>query len=191
LLAWASQLVLVGSVVALAQPAKPPAARLPVPDEAAIEKAQVLVKEVYKADFARKKPAELVEFARKLLKTADETPDNPAARFVLYREARDLAARGGDVGVALDAAAALGRTFAVNPGAVTAATLAAVVRARVATPRTIVEAALEAADAATDADDYPLAERLLKLAGAAADRAGSAALVSGVARGEGGLDPNR
>lgn len=190
-LACAFLVVLAASVIAPAQPAKAPDDRLRIPDEAAIEKAEALVKDVYKADFGRKKPADLVEFARKLLKTADETTDNPAARFVMYRAARDLAARGGNVGVALDAATALSQSFAVNPGEVTAATLEAVDKARVATARTIVDAATDAADAATEADDYALAERLLKLAGAAANRASSAALVSGVAREVKELDATR
>lgn len=191
-LAWSALVVVVASVATLGQqPAKPPAARLPIPDEAAIEKADALVKDVYQADFAKKKPADQVAFARKLLKAADETPDNPAARFVLYREARDLAARGGDVGLALEAAAALGRTFAVNAGEMTAGTLESADRGRIAPARTIADAATDAADAAMDADDYALAERLLKLAGAAANRAGSAALVSGVARQVKELDATR
>ena len=67
-LAWASLLVLIGSVASPGQqPAKAPDDRLRIPDEAAIEKAEALVKDVYKADFAKKKPADLVEFARKLL----------------------------------------------------------------------------------------------------------------------------
>jgi hypothetical protein len=190
-LAWASLFILAGSVVTVAQPAKPPAARMPVPDETAIEKAEAVVKDVYKADFARKKPTDLVEFARKLLKAADETPDNPAARFVMYREARDLAVRGGDVGLALEAAATLGRTFEINTGELTAATLEAVDKGRVAPARVVADAAMDLADAATDADDYALAERLLKLAGAAASRASSAALVSGVAAQVRELDATR
>src|SRR5439155_13217814 len=117
---------------ALAQRDKPPANRLPVPDEAAVEQAEKLVREVYKDDFAKKKAAEQIEFARKLLKAADETLDNPAAKFVLYREASHVAVRAGDVGVALEAAGALAQSFAVKPPEVQLGVLEAAEKARAA-----------------------------------------------------------
>ena len=51
----------------------------PVPGEAAIAEALKLVRNVYQDDFAKKKPAEQIELAKKLLVAAAETKDDPAA----------------------------------------------------------------------------------------------------------------
>jgi hypothetical protein len=143
----------------------------PVPDEAALAAADKLVKEVFKADYAKKRPAEQVEFARKLLKSADETADEPAARFVMYRDARELAARAGEVSLAMEAIDAATRVFAVRPAELKAAALELAEKSPAATPNALAEAALAAVADAVRADDYPTAGRLLKLAAAAAPRA--------------------
>ena len=70
----------------------------PVPDDDALAAAEQEVKEVYKTEYARKKPAEMQALAARLMKENQETTkDRSATRFVLLREARDLAARAGDV----------------------------------------------------------------------------------------------
>ena len=77
-----------------------PQPRIPVPGEQAIAEALKLVRNVYQADYAKKKSAEQVEFAKKLLLAAVETKDDPTARYVMYCEARDLAIKAGDVNLA-------------------------------------------------------------------------------------------
>lgn len=90
------------------------AARRPEPAPAAREEAEKIIRELFKADYARRKPEELQALARKLLQQGRDTKDDPTARFVLLDEARDVAAQAGDVGTALEAADLLGSTYAVD-----------------------------------------------------------------------------
>jgi hypothetical protein len=73
-----------------------PADRLPVPDQASQLKAEKTIKDLFRTEYAKKKSADQVELAGKLLKQAEETNDDSTGRFVLLREARDIAARAGD-----------------------------------------------------------------------------------------------
>src|SRR5579883_614338 len=74
----------------------------PVPDAAAQKKADALVKDVFGAEIARaKSPTDKAAVAEKLLKQGIDTRDDPAARFVLLRDARELAAQAGAVPTAL------------------------------------------------------------------------------------------
>lgn len=68
-----------------------PQSKTPVPDAAAQKTAEKLIRDVFKDDFAKKAPADKSALARKLLSQSKESGDDPAQRFVLLREARDLA----------------------------------------------------------------------------------------------------
>src|SRR5437879_13835083 len=81
-----------------------------------------------------------------------DTLDNPAAKFVLYREASHVAVRAGDIGVALEAAGALAQSFAVKPPEVQLGVLEAAEKARAASGRPIAEAALDRAEDAVRVD---------------------------------------
>jgi hypothetical protein len=154
----------------MAQPAATPASRPPVPSADKITEAEKLVKDLFKADYAKKKAADHIELAKRLLTAADETKDDPATRYVMYREAREIAARGGDIFMALEAADRIAGAYAVNPAE---AKLAALEHAnKPSVPgQAIAEAALAATDDAVRVDDYVSAERLVKLAKVAAERA--------------------
>src|SRR5262249_43078345 len=156
---------------------------LPVPDEAAQAKAEKVVRDLYKEDYTKKKPAEQVEFARKLLKVADDTRDNPAARFVMYREARDLAARAGDLDLALDAGDTTAKVFAVNVIEFKTAALQVADRTPTVPARDVAETALEIVDDAVKGDDYAGAAKLLELAARAAGRARNEWAAGGVKEG--------
>ncbi len=66
--------------------------RQPVPADAEYQKASAEIREVFKSDFeAAKNPAEKLALAKKLRQTGSETPDNPVARFVLWKTASELA----------------------------------------------------------------------------------------------------
>ncbi|OWK44446.1 hypothetical protein [Fimbriiglobus ruber] len=155
--------------------------RLPVPTDPVVAEAEKVVRNVFKADFAKKKAADQVDLAKKLLKFGDETNDDPAAKFVLYREARNLAARGGDVPLTMTAADATTKAFDVNPVENKLAALEALGTARTSPARTLAEAALAAADEAVRADAYPAADRMLKVAAGAASRATGSNLAGVVA----------
>jgi hypothetical protein len=90
------------------------AEKLSVPEAAAQAKAEAQVRDIFKVEFARTTPQERLAFAKKLLKEADETRDNAAARFVLLRHARDLAAQAGDVTLAKHAVDIQGQAFTID-----------------------------------------------------------------------------
>src|SRR5439155_21454636 len=90
--------------------------RSPVPPAADVARAEATVKELFKADYAKTKTADRVALAAKFLRDATDAKEEPAARFVLLREARDLAAKAGDPTLALQAADELVTQFKVPPG---------------------------------------------------------------------------
>jgi hypothetical protein len=153
----------------MAQPATTPATRPPVPPSAKIVEAEKLVKDLFKADYAKKKAADHIELAKRLLTAADETKDDPATQYVMYREARELAAKSGDVVMALEAADRIAGAFAVNPAEAKLVALELADKSSVP-GLAIIEAALAAIDDAVRVDDYASAARLVKLATGAAGR---------------------
>src|SRR5262249_162116 len=98
-----------------AKPDKKPRPKMPVPDVVKQADAERVIKETYAPDYAgKKKAAELTTGATKFLKEGNETDDNPAVQFVLFREAGDFAARGGDLDLVVRCLDELGSRFAVN-----------------------------------------------------------------------------
>jgi len=67
-----------------------------VPDEPSQARAQRLVREVYAKELASKDVGERRALAQKMIAAAMESGDDSAARFVLLKEARDVAAGAGD-----------------------------------------------------------------------------------------------
>jgi hypothetical protein len=140
-----------------------------------------ILKDLFKDDYAKRSPADVREFSRKLLDRGLETRDDALSRFVMLREARDLAVQAGDAETAHRACVGLETSFAVDgpamklaalgkaaPGAKDADAVRALVRAYLATAEEAVRAdALEAASAAATraeaaaraAQDPPLAAR--------------------------------
>src|SRR5438874_597256 len=80
-----------------------PATRVAVPDRAALDKAGEAVRGAYGKDLVAVTAGERQRVARRLLKEAEETRDDPAMRYALLRNARDVAAVGGDAGMAVRA----------------------------------------------------------------------------------------
>src|SRR5207249_1218509 len=66
-------------------------------------------------DYAQKAPIDRQILASKLLQQGMDTADDPAARFVLLREARDLAAGAADAATASRAIVSLGKFYTVVP----------------------------------------------------------------------------
>ncbi|MDB5310442.1 MAG: hypothetical protein JWO38_4644 [Gemmataceae bacterium] len=153
-------------LLATLTPIADPADRAPVPDDVAIERAVEDLRTVYKAAFAKKSAAETRALAANLLQLGLDTRGNPAARFALFREAADLAARGGDPALAVKAATQLATEFRVDPLGIKVDTLekAAVAAADGSSHRAVVGAALTAADEAVKADRYEEADRFAALA---------------------------
>jgi hypothetical protein len=136
-----------------------------VPDAAALAAKDAGIAETYKAEFARKAPADRRKLAEKLIREADGATTDPPFRFALLRQAAGLAADAGDPALALKAADALAETFAVDAAAERAAALErTAATGQTAAVRAAAEAALDQADALADRDEYDAAVRLAGLA---------------------------
>jgi hypothetical protein len=94
-------------------PAASPGAPAPPPAEAQ-RRAEALVREIYKADYAKRGPKDMADLAARLIQQGHESKDDPAARFVLFREGRDLAAQAGDARLALQAVEAMAKHYAID-----------------------------------------------------------------------------
>jgi WD40 repeat protein len=154
--------------------AQPSAGKLPVPDAAAQARAETLVKRILADDFARaaKDPAARGKLVRLLWEQGKETRDDNALRFVLLREARDLAARSADAPAALLILGDLARDFAVDEPALKVEALLQV-RSAATTPeanRTLARLAVGVLGELLDADAPELAVRLAGAVEGAADR---------------------
>src|SRR5688572_31975261 len=86
----------------------------PVPDAEKQLESEKLVREVFKAEYAKKTAADRSALARKLLEQAQDSAGDPVSRYVLLREASDLAAQAGDVATSLKAIDLLGAAYAVD-----------------------------------------------------------------------------
>jgi WD40 repeat protein len=91
-----------------------PVAKLPVPEADKQDEAEKTIKNLYKDDYAKKSNADRVAFAGKLMDIARDTPDKPVERFVLLREARELASQAADVKLAIKAIDELAVSYAID-----------------------------------------------------------------------------
>jgi len=97
------------------QDASPPAPKKSAPPEAAaLKEADKLVREIYKAEYARTSPADVKALAQKLLDKEPESRSDLPASFVLLRDARDLAASVGDVEIAFGAIDRMEEVFQID-----------------------------------------------------------------------------
>jgi WD40 repeat protein len=170
-------------------PKAPPAAEKAPPKRAAVPSkdeqadAEKLIKKRYEAEY--KKPAERGDLARKLLDKAKATNDDPTGRFVLLREARDLAAQAADPVTALQAADQLVQLYEVDaPLDMKQTALAAAAKAATtaAASKAVAESALALLDDVLADDDYKAAGELTRLADAAARKAQGGVLARVTAR---------
>jgi len=112
-----SVLLLWGVWMALGILGGPAAANLPaVPDEAAQAEAKQLVNEVYADLLEAKTDDERVAAARVLIMRAAETTNAPAAKYVMYETAREMAVEAGDTETAMDAIDGLHESFEDDSG---------------------------------------------------------------------------
>jgi len=74
-----------------------PAKKVPVPGAAKQKEAEKTIKDLYKDEFAKTTPKDKTALAAKLEKQADESANDPPARYVLLTQAAALAAQAGDL----------------------------------------------------------------------------------------------
>jgi hypothetical protein len=85
-----------------------------VPDDAAQARAETMIKQVYKAEYAKTITADRRALAKKLLEQARDTKGDAASRFVLLREARTIAAANGDMLTAFRAVEQMAQAFGID-----------------------------------------------------------------------------
>jgi hypothetical protein len=95
-------------------PAQEPGKKLAPPSAQAQKNAETLIRSVFKDEYARKTPEGQQALAKKLIQQARETNVDPVARYVLFREAIDLASRSGDFLRALEAGDLLADLYEVD-----------------------------------------------------------------------------
>jgi tRNA A-37 threonylcarbamoyl transferase component Bud32 len=156
--------------------------RTPVPDAAAQEKVDKLIKDLFKDDYAKKAPADKLALSAKLLEQAGETKDDAAARFVLLREARDLAAQAGNLEEALKTVDELTKQYAVNGLEMKIGVLEVMagVSTNPANSKLLVDTSFLVLEELLAADNFEAAGRLLKVAQAAGRNAKSVPLLSSI-----------
>jgi hypothetical protein len=139
--------------------------RLPIPMGPEVTRAEAQLKELFKAEYLKTKPAERLALSSKLLDLAKESTNDPAARYVLLREARDLSAKAGNADLAFKAAEELIAVYAVGNESRTAVAdlLAAAPYSTTAAAQTA-DTLLSLGDTAKAADDWEAALAFYKAA---------------------------
>jgi hypothetical protein len=163
--------------------------KAPIPTPQAQARAEALVQELFKDEFAKaqKNPTAKARLALTLLQEGKDTADDPAGRYVLYRHALALASEAGDAPTALQAIEEIAleyglpaaETFQSKIKALTAASMS------VSTPdayQTVVDSALVLLEDALGADDFPAARQLLATAENAGRKLKSVSLVASIRR---------
>jgi len=148
-----------------------PAGPFGIPNEEATAKATRLIKQTFAQEyFSATTLPQRAALAQRLLKEAQETPDDAPVRYVLLCEARDLGAKSADVFTACRAIELLSQLYGVAPGEMTVTALSAASHVAI-TPQNLealTRSALAAADQAISRDEYELATRLAAIGEAAA-----------------------
>jgi WD40 repeat protein len=151
-----------------------------VPSEVEQGIAEKVIRGLFKDEYAKHDAAALRALAAKLFQKGLETEDDRCVRFVLFREARDLAARGGDQAAALKAVDQLVSEYAVGALSMKVGVMQALARAAdgAAANEALAESALDISRDAAAEDDYDAALQMLEVAEPAVRKAKSGALAS-------------
>jgi hypothetical protein len=154
--------------------------RAPVPDAVKQKDAEKLIRDLFKDQYAKKTAADRRALARILLDQALKSSDDPAAAWVLHREAQDAAIQGFDPRLALESIEASAKQFDIDPLPIKATALAAMGKS----PRSAEEngalagAWLKLIDEHVTADQYDAADKAAAAALKAARGANDPALLA-------------
>src|SRR5207249_4611564 len=131
----------------------------PIPDLTVQTQAEKALQKLYKSDYESTAPIDRQALAHKLLREALETRYYWTSRYVMLRDARDIAARCGDLTAALKAIDDLGRVYGVNVADMTISTLNTAGRASDTVPQleAVIRGVLSCMDTAAGRDDYEFA----------------------------------
>ena len=159
-------------------PARP--GRLPVPEEAKQREAEKAIRELFKSEYGKKTAADRKALARSLLDQAEKSGDDAAVRFVLLREAREVAIQASELELAFQAVDSVVKLFDVESSPLKSAVLAAAAKSAKSPEdfALLTERHLKLAEDAALADNYDAADKAATAAGQTARRSGNASLVS-------------
>jgi len=166
-----------GLTVVRSQPELSTDIRREPPSEEQLAQASSIVRDLYDQEFKNAKlDKDKRDFAKKLLEDVARIEADSAGRFVLMRAARDIAAKAGDVTVAIDACDRLGREFRVDLLSMKLKALeqAVVNLAAESELAPLYTNSLQLGDEALQLDDFKSAQTLYRLAMNAARRGRSA-----------------
>jgi len=154
---------------------KPPAAvRLPIPEAVAIAEAETKVKELYKADYAKKLPADRRKLAEKLAKLAAETVGDAPAKYFILKEVIAFGTELNDPSLSTKAIDSLDETFEVDGFAQKLAILDKLsgTATQTSTLRTVAEIATDMFEELADRDEHEKALKLTAVAISSLTRGG-------------------
>jgi len=140
--------------------------RLPAPEKGAVTAGEVQIRNVYRADYAKRIPSEKSALATRLLERGQATEVNDPLRYVLWSEAKEQASGAGDVATSLAAIDLLSKSYEVDGLEVAAESLTETART-VKTPEAhsqLVREALKRADLALGEDRHDLALKFVAIA---------------------------
>jgi hypothetical protein len=162
-----------------AKPAVDVTKRAAVPDAAKQREAEKLVKDLFKEHYSKKSPQERKALAKLLLDQAAKSQDDPAAEWVLYREAQDVAVQAGDADLTVESIDLAARVFDVDALAMKTAALGAVAKTTKSPDESwaLAEAMMKLVDELVRADQFDPADKLATAALAQARRANDAAFL--------------
>lgn len=165
-------------------PAPPPtsAPTTTIPGVAAQEAAAAKVRSIFATDYADASYPARQKLARKLIEQGDQTKRDGDAKYVFYIEARDVAARAGDVPTAFMAVDHLVATFTASKLAqrVEVLQMAAPALGTPAANASVASMCVDLIDQCAIENDFEHADALLALADATAAKAQKRAYVSWV-----------
>lgn len=151
-----------------------------MPEDAKLKEAEKAAKDLFKAEYAKKAPADRQALARTLADQADKAGDDPAFRYVLLRESKEAALQAGDFETAFRVVDNTAKTYEVDGLALKSGVLAAAVKIA-KTPddfAVIAERYLKLADDAVAADAYDPAEKAASAAVQTSRRTTNTPLIS-------------
>ena len=137
--------------------------KLPVPPNAKLESAAVIVREVYRKQFEdAQSPRAMSRVAMQILTDANATQGDPVARYVMLRSAREVAIRAGDVTTALATVDAMRDSYRIDELSVGTKALVGALKRTTREPSGDVQQAILAfAGRLIDADEYANAFQVL------------------------------
>jgi hypothetical protein len=147
------------------KPAAPKVVKLPVPDEAEQARAEKALKDTFKAEYAKTKPEDRLVLSAKFLQPGREDRKDPAAWFVLLREARDLAVMANRPRLAVEAIEEIDKWFIVDPLDMKVKALTAVSKSGndIITVAARYRTTLNLIQQAYDAENFPTARRFVEI----------------------------